>query len=73
MRNWTAFFTTDNIASYSLVSQYPSGGQPANRAKDGNKTTCSKTQGTSVTFQVDLKEKSVVTGLYILLGGMLNS
>ncbi|CAG2229402.1 unnamed protein product [Mytilus edulis] len=37
-----------NIASYSLVSQYPSGGQPANRAKDGNKTTCSKTQGTSV-------------------------
>ncbi|CAG2229398.1 unnamed protein product [Mytilus edulis] len=60
--------SVDNIASDGLVSQYPSGGQSAYMANDGYKKTCSKTQGTIVTFQVDLKDKSIVTGLYILLG-----
>ncbi|CAG2229407.1 unnamed protein product [Mytilus edulis] len=46
-----------------------SGGPPANLANDGTVTTCSKTKGSSVTFHVDLQEKSIVTGLFILLGG----
>ncbi|CAC5418190.1 PTPRT [Mytilus coruscus] len=57
-----------NIASDGVVSQVPSGTQPANLASDGIRATCSKTRGSSVIFQVDLKEKSIVTGLFILLG-----
>lgn len=62
-------FITDNLASNGVVSQNPSGGPPANLANDGTLTTCSKTKGSSVTFHVDLQEKSIVTGLFILLGG----
>ncbi|VDI55259.1 Hypothetical predicted protein [Mytilus galloprovincialis] len=58
-----------NIAYDSLVWQDPSGSQPADLAIDGDITTCSKTEGSSVKFQVDLKEKSIVTGLFIILGG----
>lgn len=61
----------DNIAYDSLVWQDPSGSQTAEQAKDGDITTCSKTIGSSVKFQIDLKEKSIVTGLFIILGGML--
>ncbi|XP_063399474.1 uncharacterized protein LOC134684090 [Mytilus trossulus] len=57
-----------NIASEGIVSQDPSGSQPASQANDGDITTCSKTKGSSVTFQVDLQEISIVTGLFILLG-----
>ncbi|XP_071121659.1 multiple epidermal growth factor-like domains protein 6 [Mytilus edulis] len=57
-----------NIAYDSLVWQDPSGSQPAEQAKDGDITTCSKTIGSSVKFQIDLKEKSIVTGLFIILG-----
>lgn len=64
-------FITDNIASEGVVSQDPSGSQPASQANDGDITTCSKTKGSSITFQVDLQEISIVTGLFILLGGML--
>ncbi|CAC5418189.1 unnamed protein product [Mytilus coruscus] len=59
-----------NIASDGLVWQDPIGIKQANRANDGIKTTCSKTKGPSITFHVDLKEKSIVTGMYIILGGM---
>lgn len=62
-------FITDNMASDGLVRQVPSGGPPANQAKDGMVTTCSKTKGSNVTFHVDLQEKSIVTGLFIILGG----
>lgn len=65
------FYITDNIASDGLVSQYPSGSQPASFANDGSKTSCSKTKGPNVTFQVDLKKESIVTGAYINFGGML--
>lgn len=61
----------DNIAYDSSVWQDPSGSQPAEQAKDGDIKTCSKTMGSSVKFQVDLTEKSIVTGLFIILGGML--
>lgn len=64
-------FITDNIASEGVVTQNPSGSQPASQANDGDITTCSTTKGSSVKFQVDLQEISVVTGLFILLGGML--
>ncbi|CAC5395241.1 unnamed protein product [Mytilus coruscus] len=57
-----------NMAYDGLVSQYPSGSQFAGLATDGNKFSCSKTKGHNVTFQVDLKEESIVTGLFILLG-----
>ncbi|CAC5417490.1 unnamed protein product [Mytilus coruscus] len=57
-----------NIASDGLVSQYPSGNQPASFANDGNKRSCSKIKGTNVTFQVDLKKESIVTGVYITFG-----
>lgn len=59
------------MAYDSLVWQDPIGSQPAYLAKDGYITTCSKTQGSGVKFQADLKEKSIVTGLFIFLGGML--
>ncbi|CAC5412432.1 PTPRT [Mytilus coruscus] len=57
-----------NIASDGVVSQNPSGSQPASRANDGDITTCSKPRDSSVKFQVDLKEISIVTGFIILLG-----
>lgn len=70
-RNKTAsIFITDNIAFDGLISQKPSGGPPAHYANDGIQTTCSKTTGPSVTFHVDLKQKSIVTGLFFILGGM---
>ncbi|VDI43610.1 Hypothetical predicted protein, partial [Mytilus galloprovincialis] len=58
----------DNMASESLVSQYPNGSKLANKATDGYKTSCSRTQGLNVMFQVDLKKESIVTGIYITLG-----
>lgn len=63
-------FITDNMATESLVSQYPNGSEPANKANDGYKISCSRTQGHNVEFQVDLKKESIVTGIYITLGGM---
>ncbi|XP_052087518.1 receptor-type tyrosine-protein phosphatase T-like [Mytilus californianus] len=57
-----------NIAYDGLVWQSPSGSQQADLANDGNKTSCSKTIGSSVAFHVELKGKSIVTGIYIILG-----
>lgn len=65
------FIITDNIASESFVSQNPRGSTLATLAIDGITTTCSKIKGLDVAFQVDLKAKSIVTGVYILFGGML--
>ncbi|XP_071169615.1 cell death abnormality protein 1-like [Mytilus edulis] len=58
-----------NMATESLVSQYPNGSEPVNKANDGYKISCSRTQGHNVKFQVDLKKESIVTGIYITLGG----
>ncbi|XP_071122933.1 receptor-type tyrosine-protein phosphatase epsilon-like [Mytilus edulis] len=58
----------DNMASDSLVSQYPNGSELANKATDGYKISCSRTQGHNVKLQVDLKKESIVTGIYITLG-----
>ena len=68
--NYIYTFLTVNLASDSLVLQDPKGSQPANLANDGNTTSCSKTQGHNITFQVDLKTESLVTGMYITAGGM---
>ncbi|XP_063398995.1 platelet endothelial aggregation receptor 1-like [Mytilus trossulus] len=57
-----------NMASDGLVWHVPSSGTPANQANDGIVTTCSRTKGPSVTFHVDLQEKSIVTGLFVILG-----
>ncbi|XP_052071237.1 multiple epidermal growth factor-like domains protein 10 isoform X2 [Mytilus californianus] len=57
-----------NIASEGLVSQTPSGSQPANLANDGYKISCSKTKGITVIFQVDLQKESIVTGVHITFG-----
>ncbi|XP_071169638.1 cell death abnormality protein 1-like [Mytilus edulis] len=57
-----------NMATESLVSQYPNGSEPTNKANDGYKISCSRTQGHNVEFQVDLKKESIVTGIYITLG-----
>ncbi|CAC5418182.1 MEGF10_11 [Mytilus coruscus] len=57
-----------NIAYDGVVWQSPSGSQQADLANDGNKTSCSKTIGSSVAFHVELKGKSIVTGMYIILG-----
>ncbi|XP_052104992.1 uncharacterized protein LOC127738022 [Mytilus californianus] len=54
-----------NIATNALVSRNPLGTKPANLATDGDKTTCSKTQGTDVWFQVDMTEIRIVTELYL--------
>ncbi|CAG2230249.1 unnamed protein product [Mytilus edulis] len=58
----------DNIASDGRVSQTPSGSQPSSLANDGNTKSCSKTKGTTVTFQVDLQKESIVTGVHIIFG-----
>ncbi|CAC5376554.1 unnamed protein product [Mytilus coruscus] len=55
----------NNIATDASVSQNPSGSQPANLANDGDKTSCSKTQGTNVRFHVDMKEIRIVTEIYL--------
>ncbi|CAC5395240.1 unnamed protein product [Mytilus coruscus] len=67
----TIYYREHNMASDGLVWQDPSGYQQANLANDGIKATCSKTKGSTVTFHVDLMAKSIVTGMYIILGGML--
>lgn len=59
------------MASDGLVEQTPNGSQPGSLVTDGNKTSCTKTEGTPVTFQVDLQTKSILTGVYITFGGML--
>ncbi|CAC5388871.1 Tyrosine-protein phosphatase 2,Tyrosine-protein phosphatase corkscrew,Tyrosine-protein phosphatase non-receptor type 6 [Mytilus coruscus] len=59
-----------NVAYHGSVFQYPSGSQPAELANDGEVTSCSKTKGINITFQVDLKNKSILTGMYITFGGV---
>lgn len=60
-----SFYIIDNLATDALVSQNPIGTKPTNLAIDGDKSTCSKTKGTDVWFQVDLTEIRIVTELYI--------
>ncbi|XP_076115345.1 uncharacterized protein LOC143083059 [Mytilus galloprovincialis] len=60
-----------NIATDAIVSQNPVGSQPAYMANDGDKISCSKTQGTNVRFHVDMKEIRIVTEIYIT--GKVNS
>lgn len=55
-----------------MVTQIPSGSVPASLAIDGDKFSCSRTKGSSVTFQVDLLEASIVTGILLTFGGMLS-
>ncbi|XP_076115329.1 receptor-type tyrosine-protein phosphatase epsilon-like [Mytilus galloprovincialis] len=54
-----------NLAYDGVISQIPSGSQPANLANDGNQTTCSKTVGKNVRLQVDMKEILIVTELHL--------
>ncbi|VDI58306.1 Hypothetical predicted protein, partial [Mytilus galloprovincialis] len=56
----------DNIAYDGLEWLVPSGSTDAGLANDGIETTCAKPTG-HVRFHVDLKEKSIVTGMYIIL------
>lgn len=53
-----------------MVTQTPSGSLEASLAIDGRKTSCSRTQGETVIFQVDLLNTSIVTGVFISFGGM---
>ncbi|VDH96050.1 Hypothetical predicted protein [Mytilus galloprovincialis] len=57
-----------NLAYDSSVLINPNSRYPGSLANDGSKISCSKTKGPTVTFQVDLKEESIVTGVYILFG-----
>ncbi|XP_063398312.1 cell death abnormality protein 1-like [Mytilus trossulus] len=57
-----------NLASDSLVTQSPSGSLVASLAIDGNKTSCSRTQGPTVAFQIDLIDESIVTGISLTFG-----
>ncbi|CAC5417491.1 unnamed protein product [Mytilus coruscus] len=57
-----------NVASDGLFSQTPSGSHPASLANDGNKTSCSKTKGFPLIFQVDLKRENINQGVYITFG-----
>ncbi|CAC5418228.1 PTPRT [Mytilus coruscus] len=57
-----------SIATDASVSQNPSGTNPAYLANDGSKKSCSKTQGNNVHFQVDLKDESIVKGMFITFG-----
>lgn len=73
VKQWCHFplLITDNVVSEAFVSQHPTGDRPANLSIDGDKTTCSKTSGLNVTFQVDLTKKSIVKRMYITFSGML--
>ncbi|XP_052071240.1 multiple epidermal growth factor-like domains protein 10 isoform X1 [Mytilus californianus] len=57
-----------NLAYDSSVFINPNGSYPGSLANDGSKISCSKTKGPSVTFQVDLKKESIVTGVHVLFG-----
>ncbi|XP_076114506.1 uncharacterized protein LOC143082356 [Mytilus galloprovincialis] len=56
-----------NIAYNGLAWLVPSGSTDAGLANDGIETTCAKTTGSNFRFHVDLKEKSIATGMYIIL------
>ncbi|CAG2189960.1 Receptor-type tyrosine-protein phosphatase zeta,Tyrosine-protein phosphatase non-receptor type 7,Receptor-type tyrosine-protein phosphatase eta,Receptor-type tyrosine-protein phosphatase R,Tyrosine-protein phosphatase non-receptor type 5,Receptor-type tyrosine-protein phosphatase S,Receptor-type tyrosine-protein phosphatase beta,Receptor-type tyrosine-protein phosphatase O,Receptor-type tyrosine-protein phosphatase kappa,Receptor-type tyrosine-protein phosphatase delta,Receptor-type tyrosine-protein phosph len=60
--NTLSINTKDNIAYDASVSI---GTQPANQTIDGDKTSCSKTQGPNVMFQLDLKEMRIATDIYL--------
>ncbi|CAC5376555.1 Tyrosine-protein phosphatase non-receptor type 5,Tyrosine-protein phosphatase non-receptor type 20,Receptor-type tyrosine-protein phosphatase R,Receptor-type tyrosine-protein phosphatase eta,Tyrosine-protein phosphatase non-receptor type 7,Receptor-type tyrosine-protein phosphatase O,Receptor-type tyrosine-protein phosphatase beta [Mytilus coruscus] len=57
-----------NLAYDSVISQIPSGIEPAN-VNDGDQTSCSKTKGTNVRFQVDMNEIRIVTDIYLTVKG----
>lgn len=61
----------DNLAYGGVISQIPSGSKLV-YANDGNQTSCSKTFGTNVRFQVDMNEIRIVTDIYLTAKGMLN-
>ncbi|CAC5421896.1 unnamed protein product [Mytilus coruscus] len=58
-------FINNKIATNALLSQNPIGTKSDKLAEDGDKTTCSKTKGTDVWFQVDMTEIRIVTELYL--------
>lgn len=62
----------DNVATDASVSQSPTGSRPANLANDGDKSSCSKTNGTNVRFQVDMSEIRIVTEISFTGKGMFN-
>lgn len=49
----------------------PSGSSISSLAIDGNQTSCSRTQGRTVLFQIDLMQESIVSGILLTIGGML--
>ncbi|VDI61886.1 Hypothetical predicted protein [Mytilus galloprovincialis] len=60
----------DNMASNGLVLQTPNGSQPGSLVTDGNKTSCTKTEGTPVTFQgtsyeLEVCEIGIVMSVFI--------
>lgn len=63
------YFIIDNIAYDASVSI---GTQPAYQTIDGDKTSCSKTQGPNVMFQLDLKEMRIATDIYLTGKGLLH-
>lgn len=67
------FSLIDNIATDASVSQIQFDTKPtnlANHANDGDKTTCFKSKGTNVRFQVDMTEIRIVTEVYLTGKGM---
>ncbi|XP_063443549.1 multiple epidermal growth factor-like domains protein 10 [Mytilus trossulus] len=57
-----------NLAYDSSVLINPNSRYPGSLAKDGSKISCAKTKGPTITFQVDLKYESIVTGVHIWFG-----
>ncbi|CAG2200934.1 PLXNA [Mytilus edulis] len=59
----------DNLAYDSLILFNSTANEQASLANDGNLTSCVSTQGSEIRVQVDLKETSIVTEIYITLIG----
>lgn len=67
-------FVTDNLASNGTAKQnQPKPNHPASLAIDGNRTNgqCSMTTGPGSYLQIDTRDLSVVTTVYITFGGKM--
>lgn len=61
----------DNIASDSLIFIHSNGNESTSLVSDGNKKSCVTTKGSKILVQVDIKEMSIVTAIYLTLNGKL--
>ncbi|CAC5387616.1 PLXNB [Mytilus coruscus] len=62
-----------NIAFNSLILLHSNVDEQTSLVSDGNNTSCITTQGSDIWVQVDIKEISIVTEIYLKLSVIINS